>query len=219
MIKLVVFDWNGVLIADAQADADAVSHVLENFGHKPISLKRFREIFEIPARNIYLRAGLTADELDRDEKRVSDIFHEYYEPRIAHVRTRHGARQLLGWLAKQGVECIILSNHTAEGIEAQLQRLKIDSFFSMVLANHKYSAIKARNKLEKLTVFLEQRSIKSEDALIIGDSPEETEVGKHLGLHTVAITGGYVSTPRLREAKPDYLIHRLPDMVSIIKKL
>lgn len=219
MIKLVVFDWNGVLIADAQADADAVSHVLERFGRKPISLKQFREIFEIPARNMYLRAGLSGDELDREWKRASDLFHEYYEPRIARVRTRHGARQLLEWLEKHGIECVILSNHTTEGIEFQLQRLKIGSFFSTILANDTYNAMKSQNKIEKLTAFLKARSFGHKSVLIIGDSPEETKVGKQLGLHTVAITGGYVSTRRLREAEPDHLIHKLPDMIDIIKKL
>jgi len=219
MVKLVVFDWNGVLIADAQADADAVSHVLESFGRKPITLKRFRDIFEIPARNTYLRAGFSEDELDRDGKKMSDMFHEYYEPRIAHVRTRNGARQLLEWLSERNVKCVILSNHTTEGIEAQLNRLSIRSFFSTILANDKYTAMKGQNKLEKLAQFLKKSSYNKKDVLIIGDSPEETSVGKKLGIHSVAITGGYVSTRRLREAKPDYLIHKLTDMIDIVKKL
>ncbi|HEY4487328.1 MAG TPA: HAD family hydrolase [Candidatus Paceibacterota bacterium] len=219
MIKLVVFDWNGVLIADAQADADAVSHILQSFGRKPLSLKRFREIFEIPAKSTYLKAGLSENELNGEQKRMSDMFHDYYEPRIAHVRTRHGARRLLEWLSERKIECVILSNHTIEGIRSQLNRLGIQSFFSTVLANNKYTAMKGQNKLEKLTQFLDEHSYKKKEALIIGDSPEETLVGKRLGIHSVAITGGYVSTRRLREARPDHLIHKLTDMIDIIKKL
>ncbi len=108
MIKLVVFDWNGVLIADAEACKDAQNHILKRYGRKPITLARWREINVIPAKNFFLKMGFT---------------------------------------------------------------------------------------------------------------DEEVEAGKHFGVITVAITGGYYSKRRLVQARPDYLIDSLRELPSIIKKV
>ena len=43
MKKLIVFDWNGVLLSDTVACLDADNYMLKQLGAKPISLKRFRE--------------------------------------------------------------------------------------------------------------------------------------------------------------------------------
>lgn len=219
MIKLVVFDWNGVLIADAKANSETVSYILTSYGRKPIDLRRYREIFEIPARNIYLKQGFSEKEVNREAKHIQEMFHTHYEPRIAHVRTRSGTRGLLEWLSKREIECVILSNHNIKGVKSQLRRLQIDKYFSHVLANDKYEAMKRQNKLEKLTIFLKANRFKKGEILIIGDSTEEIDAGKGLGIRTVAITGGYISTRRLREGKPDHLIHNLLSVIDIIKKV
>ena len=82
-----------------------------------------------------------------------------------------------------------------------------------------YEAIKKRNKLEKLNQFLAQQTFKKSEVLIIGDSTEETQAGKHLGIHTVAITGGFVSAVRLKAINPDFLISNLNQLIGIIEKL
>jgi len=219
MIKLVVFDWNGVIIADAQANSETVSHILKRYGRKGIDLKTYREIFEIPAKNIYLKQGFSEKEIKQEGKRIQEMFHEHYEPKIAGVRTRAGARELLEWLSKRKIECIILSNHTVEGIQTQLERLQMGHYFSHVLANDRYVAMRQQNKSEKLAGFLVDNRFKKDEVIIIGDSPEEAEAGKQSGIHTVAITGGYVSERRLREAQPDHVIHNLTAMIDIIKKV
>ena len=52
MIKLVVFDWNGTLFADAQAAVHGANARLTFLGLEPITLKQYREAFEIPASKI-----------------------------------------------------------------------------------------------------------------------------------------------------------------------
>lgn len=217
MIKLVVFDWNGVLIADAQACADTVSRILRRYGRPAIDLKTYQDVYEIPVKNMYRKLGFTETEIKREATHIQDMFHERYEPRIAHVRTRTGARGLLKWLSKQNIECTIFSNHTTEGVQYQLKRLQVASYFSHVLANDKYQAMNGQTKGDRLKDFLADRRFKKKEILIIGDSAEEVMIGKHLGLATIAITGGHYSAARLRKARPDHLIHTLADVINIIE--
>ena len=60
MIKLVVFDWNGVIFSDAAATVSAANHVSKAFGGRPVDLKTFRDHFTIPVIAFYAKIG--ADE-------------------------------------------------------------------------------------------------------------------------------------------------------------
>lgn len=219
MKNLVVFDWNGTLLADTAACMHADNHVLETFGGKKVTLNEYRDTIIIPAIQFYTQHGCSEEELRKDSARLGKVFHESYEPRVAQCRTRRGVRNILSWLQEHEIESIILSNHTVEGITMQLERLKIAKYVKDVLANSALdSSMKGRNKKEKLEVYLSNHQKNPDNALIIGDSPEETEIGRHLGLTTVAITGGYYSEQRLRKVKPDYLIHNIGNLPRIIEE-
>lgn len=120
--------------------------------------------------------------------------------------------------SKNKITSIIVSNHTVTGIGSQLKRLQLEKYFSVLLANRaRDSSMKKRNKKEKVEDYLEKSTFKKSDVVIIGDSPEEVEIGKQLGISTIAITGGLYSTSRLIKSNPDYLIENLNEVLYIIK--
>ena len=217
MIKLVVFDWNGVLIADTQAVVDIDNQLLKRYGRKPITVRQYREIFTMPVIDFFYALGFGKEEMRKESIIIQNLFHSLYEPRIAKLRTRAGARELLEFLAEHNIESIILSNHTKEGIQSQLQRLRLESYFSSFITNDIHTTMQRKNKAEKLVDLVKKSRYTREQILIIGDSPEETEAGRLAGVKTVGITGGYYSEKRLAAAKPEYLIHKLTDMISIVK--
>lgn len=217
MIKLVVFDWNGVLIADTRACMAADNHVLKTFGGRPVDLKTYRDTIIIPSINFYIKHGCNREQLIRESDKVGGIFHSFYETRATKVRTRRGAHKLLDWLSRNSITSIILSNHTVSGISFQLDRLKIKKYFKDVLANTELdSSMKKRNKEQKLTEYFNNRKLKRSEIIIIGDSPEEVEIGRRLQITTVAITNGYYSKKRLLDSKPDHMIDNLEELTRLI---
>lgn len=220
MIKLVVFDWNGTLIADTRACMEADNHVLKVFGGKQVNLKTYRATIIIPSNIFYIQHGCNGTQLALESKKLGEIFHSYYEPQVLKVRTRKNAHKLLSWLYKNKIKSIILSNHTVKGIENQLERLNLGDLFSEVIANDALdSSMKERNKEAKLETYLHKNNLHPNEVIIAGDSPEEIEIGKHLGVTTVATTNGYYATSRLAKSRPDYLIGNLGEIINIIKKL
>jgi phosphoglycolate phosphatase len=217
MIKVIVFDFNGVLIADTRAVMATDNHVLKTFGGKPVNFKIYQDTIIIPAVDFYAMHGCDRNELLKNSQKLGEVFHTYYEPRAAKCRSRKGALELLKWLRSKSVASIILSNHTVEGIEFQLKRLKLADYIDQVIANTSLdNSMKQRNKAEKLTQLIKDKNYKKEEILIIGDSPEEIEAGKSLGITTVAITGGYYATRRLKQSHPDYLINNLSELKNIV---
>lgn len=74
-------------------------------------------------------------------------------------------------------------------------------------------------KQQKLEDYVKKHKFKPQEIISVGDTEEEIEIGKALGYHTVAITGGFNSTKRLKKQRPDFLIHNMKDLAGIIKKL
>jgi len=218
MRKLVVFDWNGTLLADVQACLAADNNILKKFGGATVDLKTYRDTIIIPAIDFYVWHGCNRNSIIAQAKTLSADFHRFYEAKAAHTRMRPGARKLLQWLHKHSYRIVILSNHTIVGIQQQLKRLQIESYFSDILANSVLgSALQGRNKLEKLKSYLKSHHYQPKDILIVGDSPEEIGIGKSLHITSVAVCHGYISTARLRAAQPDYLIPSLGGLKRIIQ--
>jgi len=193
------------------------NHVLKYFGGKQVSLKTYRDTIIIPSIGFYEMHGCNRKQLEMEFKKLGEVFHTYYEPRVSKARTRINTRKILNYLLKNKIESIILSNHTVTGINSQLKRLKIEKYFSRMLANDALSlSMERRNKKEKLEDFLKNNKFKKDEIMIVGDSPEEVEIGKYCGIKTVAITGGYYATHRLVASHPDYLINNLDELRVII---
>jgi len=217
--KLWVFDWNGTILADTMPSWKAGNVCLEFYGAKAISLKKHRETFIFPILPFYELHGVSAQKVLERHDEGNDVFQSHYERYAANTRTRHGARELLEYLNAQGAECIILSNYITEKIEAHLKRLKIDRYFRYVSAHDcdGTTILQSTTKVLRLRDYMETHGHKPEETVIIGDTMEEPEIARALNIASIGITDGYISRRRLREAKPDHIIHRLDEILNIDK--
>lgn len=215
-IELVVWDWNGTILADTQACMDAGNHVITTFGGTPVPRRQYAATFDFPSIEFYCRQGCDRKALERPG--AADVFHDFYEERARHCRTRRGARETLDWLRQHSIDSVILSNHIQEAILVQLKRLGLTDYFDEVLANiDRGAANVGKNKVQRLEDYLTRTRHNPLNAVIVGDSTEDVVIGKKLHMRTTALRDGYFSTPRLRASNPDYIIGNLAELVGIIK--
>lgn len=221
MIKLVAFDWNGTLLSDTQITLKAENIALKAIGVKPISLKKFQETFDIPVTRYWDNMGFSKSFVKTHINTIENTFHSQYKIFADRARTRSGVRDSLKWLVGQNIVRVIFSNHDIPNIKRNLARLKTEKLLTAVLANSGDERLQVfnRHKGQKLDYYRKQNNFKPKEIITVGDMCEEIEIGKQYGYHTVAITGGFNSTTRLKAAKPDFLIHNMKDLIPIIKKL
>lgn len=219
MIKLAVFDWNGTLLADFAAVHEGCNKMLEVFGHEPASEQAYREAYTIPLQHTFRKLGVSDEIIKQKGPEGLRAFHGWYEPRAAQARTRLGVRKLLADLKKQGIVCVILSNHTVESIYLHLDRLHLTEYFDAVLANEDISGAMHTGKQHRLEAYLKESHITPAEAVIVGDTTEEIHIGRALGLKTVAITGGYHAASKLRAEKPDLIINSLHGIIENMEDL
>ncbi len=218
MIKLVVWDWNGTIIDDVGITVQAVnSGVLPLLNLPKMTVSEYQDVFEVPIINNYLNLGVSEAEFQEKSEAISQAFHSHYEPLAAHAHTRRNIRGALLRLQETGVQSIILSNHTLEGIYLQLARLELEKFFTAVLANDDIEQVHRTGKQHRVEKYLSQHHFLPNEVAIVGDTAEEVSIGKNLGLHTIVITGGFSSQARLTAAKPDHLVSSVKEIITTLE--
>lgn len=219
MEKLVVFDWNGTLLDDAHANFEGANAALKALGIPPITLDHYRKTFDFPIIHFYHRNGVDADIFLERVKDANNAFFPTYERLEKTCSLRSGAKDLLEWVRFHEVTCIILSNHVIESISWHLDRFALRDYFHTLSCNpHDNDVLTSTNKQKRLEQFMTDNRLLPENVLIIGDSLEEPQIGKNLGISSVSISGGCISKERLEKAGADHYIDELPELQPILVK-
>ena len=214
--KLFVFDWNGTLLADTAASWKASNICLNFYGAPSISLARFRETFNFPVLKFYEDNGVPAEKVLERKDEGNHVFQSSYERLAAKARTRRGSRVLLEHLKTENYTLIFLSNAITEKIDAHLDRLGLHGYFEEINGHDcdGTTILQSTTKTLRLREYMAKYNVDAAHTSIIGDSMEEPEIAHALGIKSYSITGGGVSTPRLKSARPNVIVNSLPQVIK-----
>lgn len=218
--KLIVFDWNGTLLSDTTQSWRAGNACLEVYDAPPMSLPQYRSLFTFPILEFYKRYGVNEKRVLAHKEEANAVYQKAYETSVQNARTRRGARTMLEWVRTSGARAMILSNYIEDKIEAHLNRLNLAHYFEAISAHrcNGTSILEKTSKEGRLAAYMKTENIAPEHTIIVGDSTEEPEIARALGLTSIGITDGSISRARLKAARPDHIIHRLDDIPSILQR-
>ena len=214
MIKLVAFDWNGTLFDDTQMQFRAFNHALKHFKRKPVSLRRFRQTYDVPFSRMWELNGGQASEMQEQNKAYFENYNRY----SGKIPLKKHAKKILRLLQKRKIRSIIFSNHPTRLIAKDLARLKIASLIEKTLGRPPgdHTHITQRSKEHRLQKYLQALKVKPGEVLCVGDTIEEIEISKDANFISAALTTGDCSPQRLKKLRPDYLIADLFQIANII---
>ncbi len=220
MYKLAVFDWNGTLLNDADACWKASNESLAHFNAPPISFDHFRETMDFPVLHFYTRNGVAADDYLRELQDAGIRYLNTYQTLAKKCEPAAHVTDLLDWLLDHNVRLMVLSNYTQIHLEAQIAQYHLTRYFHHISGNQAFNETEhsTTNKRERLEAYLKAENINPADAFIIGDSLEEPDVAKHLGLTSFSVTWGCFSKPRLQKAGADFMVDDLLQVKDILAK-
>ncbi len=72
------------------------------------------------------------------------------------------------------------------------------------------------DKEDEVRQIVTKNSLNKDDTIFIGDSNHEIEVGKKLGIKTVAVTWGFNSENKLKSHNPDFIAHNSEELEEVI---
>jgi phosphoglycolate phosphatase len=213
-VKLIIFDLDGTLIDSSIDITNAINYAIEPYGVKPVTVE---ETINLVGEGITRLMEKILDrsqtkEIDKDI--LVDRFLEHYSSHLIDNTTVYpGVRETLERL--KGYKKAVISNKREALSTKILNDLGLLKYLDLVVGSdttpeRKPSPIPILHVLSKL-------NIKTEDAVIVGDSNFDIEAGKAAGIKTVAVTYGYRPLDLLKGA--DYLIDKMSELVNILRLL
>jgi len=61
--------------------------------------------------------------------------------------------------------------------------------------------------------------MEAEECVYVGDTPEDLEMAKAVGMRAIAVLGPFPTEKRLRAAKPEFLLKNLEELPGLLKRI
>ena len=207
MINTVILDWSGVVSDDWLATFKTANDVLEVRGHRRISEKEFKDLYELPWMNFYkkLKVEVTVEE---EYKLWAKLLPKYFED----IKAFPFSKQAFEYLKSKRKKIIIFSAANQEFVEKEAKEYGFfDKIHYIDASNH--------NKLEKIDALVEAHEIEKEKTIYVGDMVHDVDTANAAGITSIAVLSGYDTKEKLENANPDYIIEDLGELDLLLEKL
>ncbi|MDD5146528.1 MAG: HAD family hydrolase [Candidatus Pacebacteria bacterium] len=206
MIKNIIFDWSGVICDNLLPTYKTAMLIFKEFGAPEITLEEFRDTWVQPYMLFY-------------NKYMSDLTHEEevaaFKPAFAQAVAEYsagaypGVKETLERFKQMGIKMMVLSSDPRGSILSQVEKFNLGGLFDEIVGE-------AHDKGHFIHDILARNQFDQKETVFIGDTPHEVEAGKKANVKTISVTWGYKSEKALQTAGPDFIVHNLPELESVI---
>ncbi len=206
-IKLIIFDWSGVISDDRYPVYLSNMELLKVRDIKTLTFIAWLKASQINAIELVYSQGGTGDpdEIHKEYKETLDlIIKKGSTPRIY-----TGARKALKSLKNGGFLLAVGSSHPEENLKEDIKNYKLEDYFSYICGN-------LRDKVSGIKTVCEKLNVLPENTLYIGDTVFDIRAAKGAGVKSAAITYGYHSKKRLESESPDLVLRKLSDLPPLL---
>ena len=203
----IIFDFDGTL-ADTQRGIIATAQeVLRRMGFPPADERALAATIGLPLRENFTRgAGLSDEEADRAVTIYREIFETFAIPAITLFP---GVESVLATLAARGVPMAVASSRGQHSLEGLMHHLGLDRYIPLSFVFGVETAARPKPAPDILYVILGKLGAKPEEALVVGDTTFDIEMGRAAGCFTCGVSYGNQSADQLAGAAPNYLLDDL----------
>lgn len=208
MIKAIIFDWNGVIIDDLEAQARANRDIIEALGGKKITSEIwFKEITQ-DWKLFFMKYGVK----EADISKVLPLMNKYYPKYFDLVEIKKNTKHILEKFKSMGVLMGILSSTNKKSILDNIERFSLESIFSFVIGGEDVNNQKPHP--EGLIKAIKNCRADSQEILYVDDMPTIFDEADKLGIISV----GYKSKINGDFSSAKFIIKNLSEIDKIIKQ-
>lgn len=205
--RAVLFDWDGTLVDSADLSFRCYAAVFTRFG---VAFDRdaYARSYSPDWYHTYRLLGLGEEcwpEADR-------LWREHYAGTGAALLP--GAAQALARLASAGLTLGIVSSGERERVDREHRALGLGGTFSTLVCGGDTEQRKPHP--QPLLTALGRMEVRPEEAVYVGDSPEDVRMAQAAGVFAVGIPGGFPNQEALRRSGPELLANDLADAAERI---
>ncbi|MGB7847982.1 MAG: HAD family hydrolase [Candidatus Acidiferrum sp.] len=205
----VLFDWDGTLLDSFHADSQAYLAMFREVG-LDWGLLELERHYSPDWYTVYGAAGIPKERWDEADK----LWRGFYAMHPSKLVI--GARRVLQQLARRH-ELGLVTSGDRERVLGQLRKFALTRMFRARVCGGDTRQKKPHPA--PLRLALRQMKLEAEECVYVGDTPEDLEMARAVGMRAIAVLGPFPTEQRLRAAKPEFLLKKLEDLPSLLERI
>ena len=213
-MKLIILDFDGTLADTRGFIVKTMQQTLDALGLESRTDDQCAAMIGLPLKQAFTDLLPMTDEMgDRCAETYRRLFNEnnavYTVPAFPNVL------ETLHQLHEQGYTLTIASSRSNRSLMEFVNDMHLNKVIPYVLGAEDVACAKPHP--DPVLQTLESFNCKPEDALVVGDTWYDIEMGRRAGVRTCGVTYGNGSREELVNAGADYLIDDFGELMNVIK--
>jgi len=214
-VRLLAFDLDGTLVDSVAGIIETVNAVLGEWSVAPVAAPTLAAMIGLPLEMFWERhTPLPAAVWPQLTARYRAI---YSETAIPASVLFPDVRPLITALAAAGYILTIASSKITPVSRAVLEQVGLLEPFRLLMGNDSVTRLKPHAEMLERT--LEICGVGADQALMVGDTTHDIDLGDNAGVRTVAVANGTHDYATLAAARPAFLIKTLSELPGILAQM
>ena len=212
--KVVMLDFDGTIARTIPAILHASERMLNMHGYEidPVQVERNFGLALPEAFRCFANDPTIDDEtIEQMIVEFNDIYKRECEPLI---ELFDGVAEALDTMKRAGVTLLIASNNIRSVLERLTSRLNIAQYFDGIICADDVVNTKPAPDIALLA--LERYNVKGNEALVVGDSTYDMEMGRGADCHLCGVSFGSHTPDMLRDKGAHYVINHYSELRKIV---
>jgi phosphoglycolate phosphatase len=210
LIRGIIFDFDGTLIDSYEAIGESLNHVRSSFGLPPLPPEEVKGMVGHGLEHLIDKA-VGPQGIEEGVR----LFRQSYAA-LCERKTRilPQVKETLDELDRRGYQMAIASNKPSYFARDILKALEMEHLFAEVLGPNDVE--RPKPDPEMLEIIMMRVGLSPDEVVYVGDMLIDIEVARHAGVAVYAIPTGSASREALLEGRPDRVLHRFTDLLTVL---
>jgi HAD superfamily hydrolase (TIGR01509 family) len=198
-IKAVIFDYDGVIADSVEHIFGAMKYIAAQ-GGKTFPYATAEDLRLVHTEPFRINYELCGFDWEKDEDFVFSKFMEYNNQHN-HIPMMKGIDAIVRNLASKHIILGVVSQNSKDVVRPNLAAYDILHFFSGIVGYENVKNMKPDP--EGINSLLSSFGVMPDEAIYVGDMPNDVKTAKNAGVHSMSFLGGFGTMPKFRELSPD----------------
>ena len=211
-VKLIILDFDGTLADTRELIVKTMQQTLEALGLESRTDEQCASMIGLPLKQAFTDLLPISDEMGGQcVETYRRIFNE--NNAVYKIPTFPNVLETLHQLHKQGYTLTIASSRSNRSLREFVNDMHLNDVIPYVLGAE--DVARAKPHPDPVLQTLETFGCKAEDALVVGDTWYDIEMGRRAGVRTCGVTYGNGSREELMRAGADFLVDDFGELLKL----
>ncbi len=212
-MKLLILDFDGTIADTKSSIINTIQATLNELGYGKADEKAIQEKIGLPIKDTFTAVSEIPDnQIDY----AIDLYRKKYQSIcMESVTLFPNVMDTLKYLSQLGIVITVASSKGKDALLLLLDHLKVRQYISCIYGEQDVKNKKPAPDMAQL--ILEQEKCEPTEALVVGDTVFDIQMGQGAGCHTCGVTYGNNSYMELRAQEPTYIIDDFGVLKSIFQ--